>query len=651
MRHLYSTAILLLVLSAPPAAASSLVEQRDGGATLLFAARSAEANAQIVIAFQLAGDGPAAGTLALRSTSANEEWSIDVTRDQLERVTRLAVAPGTYKLTLRVKGHRVTDFDFRAVRGESTNIGVVGITQAASIRGRVVQRGDRTPIAGARAAFDGGSSITNADGRFVAEVADAWPAELRVSARGRGTETIALPRAASDVVLPDVELASAAAMELRIVRGEERGPLEVAIGARNADESPRWLVHRHLRAGESEAVFNDLPEGIVIAQVRGSAPLQRIAAQARVAAGETARIELALRPVELRGRITIAGKPLARGSVDLGRKDELWDATVVTREDGTFVQPLWQQGEFRVQVRGGGLRAVIPGEATLRGTESVEWAFDVPDRTLSGRITDARGEAVMNATVWLQEASGHSVLRTKSAADGSYEFRGISPGRHTLGVNAPSYLLIDEVPVQIAARADERRDFTLQRGVPRHLEVADAQGNPARRAIVVCATGAAVRASALTDASGHADLATPADEASVIYVFPVEGSLAVRRIEQNSASTVRIAIPAGTSSLRLATLTTGDEPVPNMSLLMRYDGEIVPPDVVQFAKRNGVTLQSNAEGVITLRNMPSGRYEFWPYRTPDEARALIAAATPAAAPVSVDAKAGEHRMTLRFKRQ
>lgn len=650
MRNLRSTVVLLLTLSTSLFAASLPIEPRDDGATLRFVpAAGRVADARITIAFELAADA-VAGALVLRDTGTNDEWSMDVTGDQLERVTSLAVAPGAYRLTLRLPGHRATDFEFRAVSGETTNIGLVTLRPVSVIRGRVVQHADQKAIRGARIACESGSSVTDEVGRFSVEVAGEWPSELQISANGYGSETVALPRAASTVSLPDIELASAASMQLRIVRGTYRGPLEVSAGARNTDEPPRWLFHRRLGANESEAQFTDLPEGIVLAQVRGAAPLQRMGAQSRVVAGATARVELALEPVELHGRVTVAGKPLVHGSVDLGRKDELWDATVTTGDDGTFVEPLWQQGDFRVQVRGGGLRAVIPGEATLRGAESVQWAFDVADRMLRGRVTDAGGQPVMNAIVWLQEASGHAVLRTKTASDGSYEFRGIATGRHSVGVNAPSYLMIDEVPVQIAERADERRDFTLQRGVGRHIEVITAQGSAAQRAIVVCATGAAVRASAITDASGHADLAMPADEAAVIYVFPTEGSLAVRRIEPAAAAAVKIIVPPGTSSLRLATLTTTDEPVANMSLLMRYDGEIVPPDVIQFAKRTGVTLRSDDEGVIALRNIPAGMYEFWPYRTPDEARALIAAATPAAAPVSVAVKSGEHRMTLRFKR-
>ncbi|HEX8151723.1 MAG TPA: carboxypeptidase-like regulatory domain-containing protein [Thermoanaerobaculia bacterium] len=441
---------------------------------------------------------------------------------------------------------------------------------------------------------------------------------------------------------------SAATLHVKVDRGEYRGPLEVAVGTReSSDELPHWLAHKSLGASESETLFGDLPAGIVIVQIRGTAPLHRAAAQTRVDAGELRTLELPIRATLVRGRVTVAGKPLVRGRVELGRKDDLWEATLITRDDGTFEEPLWQQGEFKVQVRGGGLGAVVPGETSLRGADTIDWHFDIPDRTVRGRVTGSDGKPLRDAVVWLQSITDESrrLLRARTAGDGSYEIRGVAAGRHTLGVIAPAFLRPDSRELEVAQQDDQRVDVTLQPGIVRGIDVVSANG-VADKATIVVATGAVIRATAQTDAHGHATLPTPADSASTLYVFPADGSLAVRRIEPKSDA-LRIEVPAGEASIDVATLTTDGQPVSEISLLMRYDGEIVPPEVLRFAKRN---LVSDARGQIALRDVPPGTYEFWPYRSEQEANALIAAATAEKAPVVIEATAGSSRTTLRFSR-
>jgi Carboxypeptidase regulatory-like domain len=58
--------------------------------------------------------------------------------------------------------------------------------------------------------------------------------------------------------------------------------------------------------------------------------------------------------------------------------------------------------------------------------------------TLRGQVTDPSGAAVVNAVVVLNAASGKPVSE-KTKGDGSYEFRGLAPGKYTVEVTAKGF--------------------------------------------------------------------------------------------------------------------------------------------------------------------------------------------------------------------
>ena len=58
--------------------------------------------------------------------------------------------------------------------------------------------------------------------------------------------------------------------------------------------------------------------------------------------------------------------------------------------------------------------------------------------TLRGQVTDPSGAAVTNASVILTPSNGKSV-NGKTKNDGSYEFRGLAPGKYTVQVNAKGF--------------------------------------------------------------------------------------------------------------------------------------------------------------------------------------------------------------------
>jgi hypothetical protein len=89
--------------------------------------------------------------------------------------------------------------------------------------------------------------------------------------------------------------------------------------------------------------------------------------------------------------------------------------------------------------------------------------------------------------------------------------------------------------------------------------------------------------------------------------------------------------------------------MPPFSLLMRYDGALVPIEVAEeLNTMQGLQLATGENSEALLRNIPSGSYEFWPYRTTEEAEAIVASGEAFAAPILVNVHEGENKIAVKF---
>jgi hypothetical protein len=332
-----------------------------------------------------------------------------------------------------------------------------------------------------------------------------------------------------------------------------------------------------------------------------------------------------------------------------------WHSAAITNAQGEVESRTWDHGEYNLYVTRAADRAPYRATITLHDLALATFAIDMPDRVLRGRVLDG-GQPVADAIVVAQPvASGDepaSPRRTVTGGDGAFAFDGVSDGNFELRVTPRAHLRPDPLHFAIAADEKEHRvDVLLPRGRSRDVLVLDRTGAPLAGAAVVCAEGNRVRSVAQTDAAGRATTVLPREAESTLYVFPANGSLAVRHLDREPGDgAIRISVPPPAAALEINTLTTTGAPLPEVALLMRYNGEVVPPAVAnELRKQQGSTLETDADGSTRLANIPTGTYEFWPYRTPEEAEALLASSIAAEAPITVNVVTGENKATVRFQ--
>ncbi|HEV7242796.1 MAG TPA: carboxypeptidase-like regulatory domain-containing protein [Thermoanaerobaculia bacterium] len=265
-------------------------------------------------------------------------------------------------------------------------------------------------------------------------------------------------------------------------------------------------------------------------------------------------------------------------------------------------------------------------------------------RAVTGTVAELSGEPVRGALVLLRTTlpTGATTRRATTDDAGRFRISGVVVGAHTLRVNAVGFLRPDPISFALL-ESDRSREVRIivERGMPRTVRAFDAAGQPLAGARVICASDGIVRALSEADAKGRAVLPTPAGSATV-YVIANDGAFGIRRIAP-AEKDVRVDVPAAAGALEVATLTTDGAPLPHVGLLVRYNGELLPKETLRF--------RTGEDGRARLAAIPRGTYELWPYRSEDEADALMVSVSTATAPATLNVLTGENRVTIRFRRR
>jgi hypothetical protein len=222
--------------------------------------------------------------------------------------------------------------------------------------------------------------------------------------------------------------------------------------------------------------------------------------------------------------------------------------------------------------------------------------------------------------------------------------RGVSAGLHSLRVIASGYLRAKPIELRITS-GEQVENVVLDAGTSLPVEVVDADGKPVSGATIVSATGGTIHSTTHTDVLGRANVATPPGVDATLFVLSREGGI----VAQPVASARRITVPEGSASLQIDALAD-DAPLTGISLLLRYNGTLVPPEVARIlGAQQQTSFVTDAQGRVVLPRIAPGAYELWAYRSDEEAEALMASQSALAAPISLEVAPGENRVTVRFK--
>ena len=449
------------------------------------------------------------------------------------------------------------------------------------------------------------------------------------------------------------EAAAPAASIEATIRGTKQ-PLEVQLLLRDAGDNWKAVAQKSLSAQTRHVRFDGLEAGVYQILVRGPQATEQFSTKIGVGRTDARRTTITIEPFVLSGRVTIGGTELGAGGLLLKHREFHSRLQILLGPDGTFRVPLWQRGTFSYNVRGPALPTDYSFVTELEGPSPGPLDIDIPDGRISGILRDAKnGKPVDGATVTLQtnidDREEHARLTTDP--EGRFDFVGIKHGRQIVRIYAPQHLEPEPIAFELTDAAPLRElDLRLDPGRSVPIVVIDKEHDPVAHAKVFVVADSKLRARGTTDEDGRASVPVPAGEAATLFVVPEEGPFAMMRVPRDDEKRrLQVYVPSSTSSLLIRAQTTDGKTMPPFSLLMRYNGELVPTEVAEeLAEVQGLRLATGAESEAHLRNIPSGSYEFWPYRSEAEAESIVAAGSTLLAPIQVNVRMGENKIAVKF---
>ena len=437
------------------------------------------------------------------------------------------------------------------------------------------------------------------------------------------------------------------------IRGTDQ-PLEVELLLR--DDADQWQEVKHvtLPAQTRTARFDGLAPGVYQIRVQGPQQTERMATKLVVGRGDVRKTTITVEPIRISGKVTFGGEGLAQGGVMLRHREFHWRALFPLKSDGTFDVTLWQAGDFFYAVRTPAMPTAFNGSVAIEANAKL--AIDIPDGRVKGIVRDANGKPVEGVIVTLATNSGEREDNVKitTGPDGRFDFTGIRYGRSSVRAFPPRHLE-PEAEVFVLSEAAPLRELEVRLDAGRDvaLIVIDRNNDPVANAKIFAVADTRLRARTSTDEDGRATINVPSNEPATLIVVSEEGPFAMTRVARDGVKgRLQVHLPSASSSLLIRAKTLDGANMPPFSLLMRFNGELIPVEVAdELAAVQGLQLMTGPDSEAHLRNIPSGSYEFWPYRSEEEVQSIVAAGSAFVAPIQVNVRTGENKIAVKFAKR
>ena len=394
-----------------------------------------------------------------------------------------SLAPGLWRVTVRVEAHAPLRRTLRIVAGESVVMDDLQLTEGVHLRGRVTDM-QQDPLHGLRVAarrMDGSGrpheAFTDAEGGY--DIPNLAPGMYLVRITGIAPDLLAADEAAIEVGSRDLTLdfvpGEGAELDAVVARAGKPvpGALVELISVPDLAEGVIAWRRRVQTDRDGRAHFEALEPG------RYHVALEVGALRTERTIDLTAhdRIELDLEAYEgrLRGRVFApGGKPVPGARVEArSRVDPDVVAETFTNGEGHFVLTGIPIGAYDVLVGATGLppTRLSPAQAELAGSD---FPYDVElgaGGNLVITVVDRHDAPVVGAQVFVESDDGVALHRWPFAAnqDGEAHARGMPPGVVRVRVRARGYASSEPMLVTVADGATTERRVVL--GPPGALRV------------------------------------------------------------------------------------------------------------------------------------------------------------------------------------
>jgi hypothetical protein len=571
-------------------------------------------------------------TLRLERANPPASWTYTMQPRDVSSLRELHIPPGSYSLLLTADKHLPLKLTVAVSADAPARLGALALREAPVMTGRVIDKGSREPVPNAAILASQGETlaVTDAGGMFEFILVDQKLEEIVIEAPERAPKRVELRSALTASSLGDI-LVSRGGTAIVNIEFPESVREQVRVVVMDTSDPNEYVVigETTIESHESSARFEDLEPGRYVAIVEGDNALERFSIDLPVDPGRSVEQIAKIRPNRIVVKTLFGDGPLPDGTVHVTHTNAGWKTEIHTNASGEFEGILWQPGTFLGAVSAAALpQPHIAFEELSAGDTS--WELVVPNRRIVGRVLDRKtGQAIAGVSLNLSTRTRAARLNVgaTSAEDGSFEFTAVKPGIQVLTAAATGYLRPDPLEFTVAEN-DSRieRVLELSKGAGHTLHVRNAGGAAIAGATVYAVAGAAVVATAATDSSGTASLPVPPGVSVAALVFPQEGAFSILRLPSVGADapgeefTVTVSPPL--ASLALTAKDPSGKPIGELSFLVRYEGEFLPPAVLSMQRR---WMPTSEAGEAILQLLPTGFYELWPYRAVDEALAIIGA--------------------------